>query len=81
MGCHFLLQEIFPAQGLNPHLLHCRQGCVVVFFFFNTPEPPGKPLLLVGHEDYLSWGSRPSHELPKNLEGVCNWCLEKKEDL
>ena len=25
MGCHFLLQGIFPAQGLNPGLLHCRQ--------------------------------------------------------
>ena len=27
MGCHFLLQGIFPTQGLNPHLLcllHCR---------------------------------------------------------
>ena len=23
--CHFLLQEIFPTQGLNPRLLHCRQ--------------------------------------------------------
>ena len=22
VGCHFLLQGIFPAQGLNPHLLH-----------------------------------------------------------
>ena len=22
VGCHFLLQEIFPPQGLNPHLLH-----------------------------------------------------------
>ena len=22
MGCHFLLQEIFPTQGLNPPLLH-----------------------------------------------------------
>ena len=25
MGCHVLLQGIFPTQGLNPHLLHCRQ--------------------------------------------------------
>ena len=25
MGCHFLLQRIFPPQGLNPGLLHCRQ--------------------------------------------------------
>ena len=25
MGCHSLLQEIFPTQGSNPDLLHCRQ--------------------------------------------------------
>ena len=25
VGCHFLLQEIFPAQGLNTGPLHCRQ--------------------------------------------------------
>ena len=25
MGCHFLLQRIFPTQGSNPGLLHCRQ--------------------------------------------------------
>ena len=25
MGCHFLLQGIFPTQELNPGLLHCRQ--------------------------------------------------------
>ena len=25
VGCHFLLQVIFPTQGSNPGLLHCRQ--------------------------------------------------------
>ena len=25
VGSHSLLQGIFPAQGLNPGLLHCRQ--------------------------------------------------------
>ena len=25
MGCHFLLQEVFPPQGSNLCLLHCRQ--------------------------------------------------------
>ena len=25
VGCQFLLQGIFPTQGLNPDLLHCRQ--------------------------------------------------------
>ena len=24
VGCHFLLQGIFPTQGLNPGLSHCR---------------------------------------------------------
>ena len=26
VGCHFLLQGIFPTQGLNPRLLHCRDS-------------------------------------------------------
>ena len=26
LGCHFLLQGIFPTQGLNPHLLHWQVG-------------------------------------------------------
>ena len=25
VGCHFLLQEIFPTRGPNPGLQHCRQ--------------------------------------------------------
>ena len=25
VGCHFLLQGIFPTQGLNPSLPHCKQ--------------------------------------------------------
>ena len=25
VGCHFLLQRIFPTQGSNPALLHCRK--------------------------------------------------------
>jgi len=25
VNCHFLLQGIFPTQGLNPSLLDCRQ--------------------------------------------------------
>ena len=25
VGCHALLQGIFPVQGLNPGLLHCRR--------------------------------------------------------
>ena len=37
MGCHFLLQGIFPTQGSNPHRIVCIAGT------FFTAEPPGKP--------------------------------------
>ena len=36
LGCHFLLQGIFPTQGSNPHLLHWQADSL-------TTEPPGKP--------------------------------------
>ena len=34
VGCHFLLQGIFPTQKLNPGLMHCRQTLL--------SEPPGQ---------------------------------------
>ena len=37
VGCHFLLQGIFPTQGSNPGLLHWRQNTL-------PSEPPGKSL-------------------------------------
>ena len=42
VGCHFLLQGIFPSQDLNSCLLHWQAD----FFFFLTTEPPGKSLKL-----------------------------------
>ena len=36
VGCHFLLQGIFPTQGSNPGLPHCRQTL--------PSEPPGLQL-------------------------------------
>ena len=39
VGCHFLLQGIFPTQGYNPcilHLLHCRQ----ILLATEIPEKP-----------------------------------------
>ena len=38
VGCHSLLQEIFPTQGLNPGLLYCRH-------LDSLPsEPPGNQI-------------------------------------
>ena len=44
VGCHSLLQGIFPTQGLNPHLLcllHCQADSLSLV-------PPGKSLLFLG---------------------------------
>ena len=38
VGCHFLLQQTFLTQGLNPGLPHCRQTLLL-------SEPPGKSLM------------------------------------
>ena len=45
VGCHFLLQGIFPTQGLNPCLLRCRQ--------ILSTEPPGKPLCFIHSIDSI----------------------------
>ena len=68
MGCHALLQEIFPTQGLNPHLLyllHWQAGSLPL-------EPPGKPV------QWLSWGKdwighSPSLIHSINLLLVSDW--------
>ena len=36
-GCHFFLQGIFPTQGSNPGLLHCRQ---TLYYLSHQGSPP-----------------------------------------
>ena len=50
VGCHSLLQKIFPTQGLRPGLLHWLVDSLPF-------EPPGKPLTL---HKYLSAQTRSS---------------------
>ena len=40
MGCHFLLQGIFPTQGLNPGLSYCRQ---TLYHLSHQGSLPGLP--------------------------------------
>ena len=49
VGCHFLLQVIFPAQGLNPGLLHCRQ----IPYFLN--HQGSIPLMLQKYSEGCFW--------------------------
>ena len=42
VGWHFLLQGIFPTQGFNPGLLHCRQ----ILYPWVTWEAPNSFILM-----------------------------------
>ena len=62
---HAFLQGIFPTQGSNPSLLHCKADSL-------PPELPGKPFILVGipqSEELFSWNSEIS--LLISLQCVC----------
>ena len=54
--CHALLQGIFPTQGSNPGLLHCRR---ILF----PSEPPGKPKNTTVGSLSLLQGIFPTQEL------------------
>ena len=51
MGCHFLLQGIFPTQGLNQGLPHCKQTLLL-------SEPPGKILAHIENRLILCFSAR-----------------------
>ena len=52
VGCHVLLQGIFPTQGSNPGLQHCRHSL--------PTEPPGKPSKGL-------WQTNCASEMPSSL--------------
>ena len=59
VGCHFLLQGIFPTQGSDPGLLHCRQ---ILY-----------QLSLQGSPRILEWVAYPfssGSSQPRNWKGV-----------
>ena len=57
VGCHFLLQGIFPAQGSNPRLV-CLLHLQVGFFFYQLSHC-GSPILRGGGM-YLRWTGKAS---------------------
>ena len=45
VGSHFLLQGIFPTQGSNPGLLHCRQ----ILYYLSHQRSPINILSIIKH--------------------------------
>ena len=80
MGCSFLLQEIFPSQGSNMSLRHCRR--------ILAAEPPGKPgsiTILPKNADVPYWEppspglKRPASNTSSLLKPSCHVMGKPKE--
>ena len=52
VGSHSLLQGIFPTQGLNPGLPHCRQ----ILYQLSYQGSPGRSYILTKNLPYLTLG-------------------------
>ena len=71
VGCHFLLQGIFPTQGSNPGLPHCRQ--ILYYLGHQTfHKHSGHSLSISSHLHTLLGislkGERGSIPVPSKLE-------------
>ena len=60
VGCHFLLQGIFPTQGSNPSLRHCRQ-------MLYCPSHQGSPNIMVAAAAATS-----AAKLPQSCPTLCD---------
>ena len=59
MGCHFLLQGIFPIQGSNPGLLHCRQTLYHLSHQGSPQKPLEKNLLMTSKLNFILLSQLP----------------------
>ena len=57
MGCHSLLQGIFPTQGLNQGLLHCRRILCHLSHQGNPNLPKSIPTILYINSSFQNLGS------------------------
>ena len=53
VGCHALLQGIFPTQGSNPGLLHCRQ-ILFQLSYKGSPQTPRCSVISSTHNTLIS---------------------------
>ena len=70
MGCHFFLQGIFPNQGSNPRLLHCRRILYCLSCQVSPPPTPTKFMSFPGtSKRELRW--KQGHSRCKGFGGGC----------
>ena len=69
MGCHFLLQRIFPTQGWNPGLLHCRQ------VLYHLSHQGSSPILKATSKEELGF---PGGTSGKETTCQCRQCNRRR---
>ena len=75
VGCHFLLQGIFPTQGLKPGLSHCKQ---ILYHLSHQGSPILLLLLYIAINKPCicsqKWGWQSIYRaLNESLKGDTNW--------
>ena len=73
VGCHFLLQEIFPTQGSNPGLLHCRQ---MLYHLSHRGRLRSNQSFLKGNQHWLFTG-----RIDAEAEAPILWSPDEKSRL
>ena len=83
VGCHALLQGIFPTQGSNPGLLHCRwilyclshQGSPRILEWVAYPFSQGSSwprnqtrVSCIAGRFFISWATREAHLQPAHTQ-------------
>ena len=83
VGCHFLLQGIFPTKGLNLDLLHCRQTLCCLSHWNYQTENLKQLCDVQGQEmDFSTQNTEYTLLLPFFWwgEGVCYWSIWTLKD-
>ena len=75
VGCHALLQGIFPTQGLNPGLPHCRQILYCLSHEVNTSLFFCSCCCSCGPGSFFIWLLYPFDILPLLLHGLLFSCF------
>ena len=72
MDCHFLLQGIFPIQGLNPGSQHCRQ---ILYPLSHAESVPYHYLILCMSLSFMSdtTGAAGSHGPSHKADSSSRW--------
>ena len=79
VGCHLLLQGIFPTQELNQSFLHCRQILYQLSYEGSLHDKLRQHIKMQRHHFANKGRSRQSYGFTSVMYGCENWTIKKTE--